>query len=269
MPTEPDSKGVPSPFPRGGGAFTCGAEAGQNKTRNGYTMKKYIHYKTSDWNLLQLEVPNADGANDGHALGLEIDSNCFNVVFNLIKNSQTPDAVVIDTRDSFVTNVNLEGFRDKFIEYVNLLDFFRYEGYSIRTVFYNHVTYYSRFFNVQPEKVGSCVKYVHYKEPNVPDLLLSDNLDESKRGYTFGLEIQCDDFTEVLESIRIAPGVSLEFDDEDKVHVTNVTPTSFKLEFMRCMNALEKFSEKGYCIKEVRGKFTVWNTKSIQPDTRY
>lgn len=228
-------------------------------------MTKYIRYKRSDWNLLQLEGPKAGGINDGHALGLEIDSSCFNVVFNLIKNSQAPDAVVIDTRDNFVTNVNLEKFRDKFIEYVNSFDSFRYEEYSIGAVFCNHVTYYSKSFNAQPEKVGSCVKYVHYKEPHVPDLLLSDNVDESKRGYTFGLEIQCDDFEEVLKSIRIVPGVPLEFDDEDKVHVTNATPTSFKLGFMRCMNALEKFSKKGYCIKEVRGKFTVWNTKDILP----
>ena len=91
-------------------------------------------------------------------------------------------------------------------------------------------------------------KYIHYKQIHLPGVLISDKTNETASGYIEGLEIECDNFDNVLKHMSVTAGVP--YDIKGGV-VTNDNIIGFKRQFFRCMNTLEEFAKDGYSLREL------------------
>lgn len=106
-------------------------------------------------------------------------------------------------------------------------------------------------------------KYIHYKKRHSPGLLISDSLDETKRGYKLGLEIHCDCFDAALKCMMVTNGVP--YDIQNGV-VTNDNISGFKHAFFWCMDTIERFSTEKYSLQEHHDNGMVaWYSKEWLP----
>ena len=106
-------------------------------------------------------------------------------------------------------------------------------------------------------------KYIHYKKRHSPGLLISDNVNESERGYKLGLEIECDCFDAALRCMVMTNGVP--YDIQDNV-VTNDNISGFKHAFFWCMDTINRFSLEKYILRELRDdNMVAWYRKDFSP----
>ena len=103
-------------------------------------------------------------------------------------------------------------------------------------------------------------KYIHYKNFILNGLLVSDNADESARGYTLGLEIECDRFDAVLNSMFADPLTPYIIRDGI---VMNENMIGFEREFMRCMSVKKQFSSIEYTLRVIHDDPVVQFTKRV------
>lgn len=106
-------------------------------------------------------------------------------------------------------------------------------------------------------------KYIHYTKTHATNILISNNVDESVRGYTLGLEIEADCFDKVLKSIQVTDGVPFDITKENIV--TNANISAFKSAFLRCMDTCDMFTNNEYSIRELHENCVTWYTKKILP----
>lgn len=106
-------------------------------------------------------------------------------------------------------------------------------------------------------------KYIHYTKLHSMGVLISDNVNESKNGYTLGLEIECDCFDSVLTYMMVNHRDHITLDGN---LVTNENLNGFKNEFMRCMDVIGLFVNEAYKIRVIHENDTVtWYTKEVLP----
>ena len=105
-------------------------------------------------------------------------------------------------------------------------------------------------------------KYIHYLKLHLPNILISDNIDESKSGYTLGLEISCNCFDAVLDSMKVSRIEPLVIRNNV---VTNENLFGFKRKFMNEMDVVEKFSNEDYTVREFKGEYVTLFTKKVLP----
>lgn len=106
-------------------------------------------------------------------------------------------------------------------------------------------------------------KYIHYKKRHSPGLLISDCVDETKRGYMLGLEIQCDCFDAALRFMVVTNGVP--YDIQNDV-VTNDNIAGFKHAFFWCMDTINRFSLEKYILCEHHdNNMVTWYRKETLP----
>lgn len=104
-------------------------------------------------------------------------------------------------------------------------------------------------------------KYIHYKKRHSPGLLISDCVDETKRGYMLGLEIQCDCFDAALRFMVVTNGVP--YDIQNDV-ITNDNISGFKHAFFWCMDTINQFSLEKYTLRELRDdNMVAWYRKEF------
>ena len=106
-------------------------------------------------------------------------------------------------------------------------------------------------------------KYIHYTKAHAMGVLVSDNSDETARGYKLGLEIDCDCFEAVLRHMMVSHTVP--FTIEDNV-ITNENLFGFKNEFIRCMDVISQFANEKYILRVINSNHTVtWYSKETLP----
>lgn len=109
-------------------------------------------------------------------------------------------------------------------------------------------------------KEAKMTKYIHYEKRYSAGVLISDNLDETRQGYTLGLEITCSDFDDVLKIMCASQNIPI---DISNGIATNINLSGFKNEFMRCVGVA--FPNKEYCIREIYEDHVVWYERKIHP----
>ena len=110
--------------------------------------------------------------------------------------------------------------------------------------------------------------YIHYLKLHLPNILLSDNIDESKSGYTLGLEISCNCFDAVLDSMKVSRIEPLVIRNNLVIRtnvVTNENLFGFKRKFMNEMDVVDKFSNEDYTVREFKGECVTSFTKKVLP----
>jgi hypothetical protein len=104
-------------------------------------------------------------------------------------------------------------------------------------------------------------KYIHYKQRHAYGVLISDKVDETKRGYNLGLEIECNCFESILKHMVVVKGVPYDIQN-DVIMTDNVS--GFKHAFMECMDVVRQFSAEKYIIVEHREDNKVaWYKKEV------
>lgn len=106
-------------------------------------------------------------------------------------------------------------------------------------------------------------KYIHYTKRHSMGVLISNNVDESNKGYSLGLEIECGRFDEVVKCMMVNQNIPLTIEN---CTVTNENLCGFKNEFIRCMDILPQFSFEKYSIRVINENNTVtWYRKETLP----
>ena len=108
-------------------------------------------------------------------------------------------------------------------------------------------------------------KYIHYKKRHSPGLLISDNVDETNRGYTLGLEIDCNCFDAMSKSMMVMHGIP--FDIQDNI-VTNENLFGFTREFKRLMDESEQFENEEYTLRVIYDDHVTQFSKRVLPQRR-
>jgi hypothetical protein len=111
----------------------------------------------------------------------------------------------------------------------------------------------------------STTKYIHYLKRALPDILISDNVDESGRGYTLGLEIECNCFDAMLKSMMVMHDHP--FAIQDNI-VTNQNLFGFTREFRRLMDESEQFENEEYTLRVIHDDHVTQFSKRVLPQRR-
>ncbi len=105
-------------------------------------------------------------------------------------------------------------------------------------------------------------KYIHYKKRHSPGLLISDNVDETNRGYTLGLEVECNCFDAMLKSMMVTNGVP--YDIQNDI-VTNDNIFGFRHAFYWCMDTIEQFANEEYTLRVIHDDHVTQFSKRVLP----
>ena len=108
-------------------------------------------------------------------------------------------------------------------------------------------------------------KYIHYKKRHSPGLLISDNVDETNRGYTLGLKIECNCFDAMSKSMMVTLGIP--YNIQDNV-VTNGNLFGFTREFKRLMDESEQFENEEYTLRVIHDDHVTQFSKRVLPKSK-
>ena len=104
--------------------------------------------------------------------------------------------------------------------------------------------------------------YIHYKERETTELLISTNINEPE--YKLGMEIECDCFYEVLKHMTSVNIISKAFQVFQSFHisvqeniVTNMNVSTFKHSFLERMDIVKKFARENYTLRFINSDNTV------------